>query len=256
MGYHGELIPYTSLRVHYSKIIIIRFLGDDAISHTQRGAIAQLTRLQSTRNWASYAVLDDEEEIGTLGQDDFDTVASPRNVQASEHSHEVLSVASGHSLAFFCFNEESSVISRYVRALYYSALSLQVSSGFSNSTSNPSVHELSDFLQVEILSASGLAIADLIGTSDPYCVIFWQGEKLFQTKPVFRNLNPQWNETFSIPLCSEDATSCTLSLRLFDHDGSSAFMNDDFLGQVTLDEKAMPWNKRHTDGVSIGLFVS
>jgi hypothetical protein len=236
--------------------------ADETITPLQRGAIAQLSRLQSARNWASYAVMDDD--TATAGLDDFDTVMSPRIVRASESAnsdqslHEVLSVRSNHSTAFFCFNEESSSLSRYVRSFYYSAVSLKVAEGDGNMpfADGPAVHELSEYLQIEIISASDLAVADLIGTSDPYCVIYWQGEKLFQTKVMFRNLNPQWNETFSIPLSPEDMSSCSMSVHLFDSDGSSALVNDDFLGQVTLNQTDMPWNKRRNEEVSECLYAS
>ncbi|CAE7596637.1 Mctp2, partial [Symbiodinium microadriaticum] len=210
-----------------------------------RSAMAKLTSLQMSRNWSSYAVLDTDEITVTDGANDIDTTASPREVGGTprDQYHEILRVNPDSATAFFCFNEESSFISSYVRALYYSAVSLKVTYGDLATSELTHMRELCEYLQVDVVSASDLAIADYIGTSDPYCVIFWQGERIFKTPHVNRNLNPEWNCTFYIPLCDEDVHSCELRLCVYDYDGNNTFINDDFLGQVNLDQGDMPWNK-------------
>lgn len=224
----------------------------------RRGALAQVHRMQSTRNWASYGVLDDDDDLNTESRagDDFDTVTSTREVhrkatsRRTDTEHEVLKVASDSATSFFCFNEETSVISNYVRALYYSAISLKVTHG-EISQSAMSIQDFTDFLQIEIISATDLAIADYIGSSDPYCIVVWRGEKVFKTRHINRNLNPEWNETFHIPLSNEELSECDLSLCVYDYDGNNTFVNDDFLGQIDLGPSEMPWCKgAKVDGVS------
>ena len=221
---------------------------------TARSSVAKLTRLQSSRNWSSYGVMDVDEETAVDGIDDYDTVASVREVQVypQEPAHERLLVNSESSKAFFCFNEESSIISSYVRALYYSAVSLKISC--EDTALQEHTHELSDHLQIDVLSASNLAIADYIGTSDPYCMIYWQGERVFKTHHVNRNLHPEWNCTFHIPLHDQDIHSCELRLCVYDYDGHETFVNDDFLGQVRLCQNEMPFSKGRLDAVSATLY--
>jgi hypothetical protein len=36
------------------------------------------------------------------------------------------------------------------------------------------------------------------GTSDPYVKFKIGGKMLYKTKTVYKNLNPQWNETFNL----------------------------------------------------------
>ena len=46
-----------------------------------------------------------------------------------------------------------------------------------------------------VLSAKDLPRADgLKGRSDPYCLCFWNGVKVFHTNTVMNNCDPNWNE--------------------------------------------------------------
>ena len=63
------------------------------------------------------------------------------------------------------------------------------------------------------------------GTSDPY-VKFKIGNKLcYRSRTVYRNLNPRWNERFSVPI--EDIRSTVLRIKVFDYDRG---LHDDRMG--------------------------
>jgi len=87
-----------------------------------------------------------------------------------------------------------------------------------------------NLLEVELLGASGLAAADgpslmhPAGSSDPYAVVFLDDVKVAQTKVVWHNLDPMWNEPVLLPI---DDTS-VIRVQVWDYDHYSA---PDFLGQ-------------------------
>ena len=61
------------------------------------------------------------------------------------------------------------------------------------------------------------------GTSDPY-VKFKCGQFKYRSTVVHRNLNPEWNESFSF---ITDNTHVPLQIKVYDHDYGSL---DDFMG--------------------------
>ena len=68
----------------------------------------------------------------------------------------------------------------------------------------------------------------LTGSSDPY-VKFKCGRFKYRSSVVHRNLNPEWNETFSFRTSN---LKVPLEARVFDHDFGSL---DDFMGGQSLD---------------------
>jgi hypothetical protein len=69
-----------------------------------------------------------------------------------------------------------------------------------------------NYVLLKLISASQLAGVNSTGSSDPYCRIYWQGERLFRTREVYNTLNPIWNESFMIGLPRDDIS--TLDLRI------------------------------------------
>eukprot|EP00923_Selenidium_pygospionis_P009180 GHVN01015693.1.p1 GENE.GHVN01015693.1~~GHVN01015693.1.p1 ORF type:complete len:843 (-),score=137.34 GHVN01015693.1:592-2943(-) len=54
-------------------------------------------------------------------------------------------------------------------------------------------------LEIEIIGARELKNADVMGLSDPYCQFEWKGHT-FKTAVVKDTLNPEWNQSFRIPV--------------------------------------------------------
>ena len=81
---------------------------------------------------------------------------------------------------------------------------------------------------LEIMEAKNLAKADLIGASDPFCEIIFNGKIIGRTVTRDNTLNPFWaNEHFELEFIS-GATN-TLSIQVFDEDDKE---KSDFLGQA------------------------
>lgn len=87
------------------------------------------------------------------------------------------------------------------------------------------LEKMSGLLHVTVKSGSNLPAADLWpGTSDPYCIL-QIGESSCTTSVVKNNLNPVWDETFSLYV--RDSAKQRLVARVLDEDIGK---NDDFLG--------------------------
>jgi Ca2+-dependent lipid-binding protein len=82
----------------------------------------------------------------------------------------------------------------------------------SSSSSSSSSHSLI----IHVKEAKQLQPVDFNGLSDPYCVINVLGEE-FKTKIKKKNLNPVWDETFSISPVSPDVKG-EIEVTLFDYD--------------------------------------
>lgn len=67
------------------------------------------------------------------------------------------------------------------------------------------------------------------GTSDPYVKFKADGKQIYKSRTIPKNLNPQWNEKFCVPI--EDI-SMPLVIKVFDFDRVSS---DDPMGMVTVD---------------------
>lgn len=88
---------------------------------------------------------------------------------------------------------------------------------------------MSGKLVVYVFKARNLVITDLIGKSDPYVVLSFQGAQQ-KTKVVRDTLDPEWNETFQFDVI--EGGSLDLSLAVWDEDVSS---KDDLQGKASLD---------------------
>jgi hypothetical protein len=96
--------------------------------------------------------------------------------------------------------------------------------------------QIGHLMKVQIMSCKGLAKADKGkgAKSDPYCLLYWQGEMIGESSYKDDNLNPVWdNEFVDIPLPAVASIPDTASfmLEVRDHDRLG---KGDFLGQISL----------------------
>lgn len=97
-------------------------------------------------------------------------------------------------------------------------------------------------LQVNIIKANDLPIADITGSSDPYVKIYMQGSiKTYvgKTQRILKNLNPQWNETFSFPAIR----GMKLLLEVTDYDKMST---NNLIAFTSFDPNTQPFGKAIT----------
>ncbi|KAK5874492.1 hypothetical protein PBY51_019432 [Eleginops maclovinus] len=89
-------------------------------------------------------------------------------------------------------------------------------------------------LTINLKEGRNLVIRDRCGTSDPYVKFKLDGKTFYKSKVVYKDLNPTWNETFSIPV--KDLNQ-KLYIKVYDRD----LTTDDFMGSaiVTLSELEM-----------------
>ncbi|CAD5119265.1 DgyrCDS7893 [Dimorphilus gyrociliatus] len=93
-------------------------------------------------------------------------------------------------------------------------------------------------LEVHLKRGAQLVVRDSSGSSDPY-VIFKVGKKqLYKSKTVSKNLNPLWDERFTLPI--EDP-SATITAHVLDYD--RGLRRDDPMGFVTIDLNLLDLNK-------------
>ncbi|EPY53279.1 synaptotagmin family C2 domain-containing protein [Schizosaccharomyces cryophilus OY26] len=83
---------------------------------------------------------------------------------------------------------------------------------------------------VDILNATDLASADSNGKSDPFVLFELQGEEVFRTKTIKKNLNPVFNEGFEVELPCKQTSHFVA--RVFDRDFGN---KDDPLGNCLVD---------------------
>lgn len=122
-----------------------------------------------------------------------------------------------------------------------------------HTVSLPSPFTTTGHLELDVLSAEGLANKDIIGLSDPYCLVyvvnencanaFVRNKKKFykygvslrgRTKTIDNDLNPTWKDHFSIVLKGEERV---LRIECFDKDTVG---HDDFLGMCVIDLRVIP----------------
>ncbi|XP_076011590.1 multiple C2 and transmembrane domain-containing protein 2-like isoform X2 [Genypterus blacodes] len=82
-------------------------------------------------------------------------------------------------------------------------------------------------LTINLKEGCNLVIRDRGGTSDPYVKFKMDGKTFYKSKVVNKNLNPIWNETFTIPV--KDLNQ-RLYIKVYDRDLTS----DDFMGSASL----------------------
>ena len=80
-----------------------------------------------------------------------------------------------------------------------------------------------------IVGASGLRNVDVWGTSDPYAIVYWDEERVGQTEVQNDNLNPTWNEEFSVVVPKEGGL---MKVEIYDYDDAG---EHDFLGVISVD---------------------
>ncbi|XP_040912784.1 multiple C2 and transmembrane domain-containing protein 2-like isoform X2 [Toxotes jaculatrix] len=82
-------------------------------------------------------------------------------------------------------------------------------------------------LTVNLKEGRNLVIRDRCGTSDPYVKFKLDGKTFYKSKVVYKNLNPTWNETFSLPV--KDLNQ-KLYIKVYDRD----LTTDDFMGSASV----------------------
>eukprot|EP00250_Pteridium_aquilinum_P006892 c16719_g1_i2 orf=702-3128(-) len=89
-------------------------------------------------------------------------------------------------------------------------------------------------LELVLLEARDLVAADLCGTSDPFVSVHY-GKQKKRTKVIYKNLNPQWNQTLEFP---DDGKS--LELYVKDHNTLLPTSN---IGHCIVDYKSLSLNQ-------------
>lgn len=94
-------------------------------------------------------------------------------------------------------------------------------------------------LRIHLISGHNLAPMDKNGTSDPYVKFKMNGRLLYKSRTVHRDLNPQFDETFVLPI--EDPFQ-RINIKVFDYDWG---LQDDFMGSAELDLTQLELNQSH-----------
>lgn len=94
-------------------------------------------------------------------------------------------------------------------------------------------------LRIQLVSGQNLMAMDKNGTSDPYVKFKMGGRLLYKSRTVHRDLNPNWDETFMVPI--EDPFQ-TINIKVFDYDWG---LQDDFMGSAQLDLPSLDLNHCH-----------
>lgn len=136
----------------------------------------------------------------------------------------IISGKSNTACSFFSLCGGQRSLSNFMNT-EYSALAMRI-----NESKYLTVNPLNS-ITVGIVSASDLASADLLGSSDPFCEVFWQGELIHTTSCLFNTLNPIWNERVHLHIKPEALRMSELRIIVHDRDMGG---QKDFLGQVTL----------------------
>uniref|UniRef100_A0A8D0AA55 Multiple C2 and transmembrane domain-containing protein 2-like n=1 Tax=Sander lucioperca TaxID=283035 RepID=A0A8D0AA55_SANLU len=82
-------------------------------------------------------------------------------------------------------------------------------------------------LTIHLKEGHNLVIRDRCGTSDPYVKFKLDGKTFYKSKVVYKDLNPKWNETFSLPV--KDLHQ-KLYIKVYDRD----LTTDDFMGSTSV----------------------
>lgn len=90
---------------------------------------------------------------------------------------------------------------------------------------------------IHLREGCNLIAKDSCGTSDPYVKFKVGGRLLYKSKTINKNLNPEWDEQFTIPV--EDVFQ-PIHVKVFDYDWG---LQDDFMGSAYLDLATLETNK-------------
>ncbi|KAI3377631.1 hypothetical protein L3Q82_008791 [Scortum barcoo] len=82
-------------------------------------------------------------------------------------------------------------------------------------------------LTINLKEGRNLVIRDRCGTSDPYVKFKLDGKTFYKSKVVYKDLNPTWNESFSLPV--KDLNQ-KLYIKVYDRD----LTTDDFMGSASV----------------------
>ncbi|XP_008296099.1 multiple C2 and transmembrane domain-containing protein 2 isoform X2 [Stegastes partitus] len=82
-------------------------------------------------------------------------------------------------------------------------------------------------LTINLKEGHNLVIRDRCGTSDPYVKFKLDGKTFYKSKVVYKNLNPIWNESFSLPV--KDLNQ-KVYIKVYDRD----LTTDDFMGSASV----------------------
>ena len=96
-----------------------------------------------------------------------------------------------------------------------------------------------DKFTLHIHRAYGLTKTDLVGSSDPFCEIYWCDKLIGKTLVVQDNLDPEWEEVFDLPAIEEEGADYTCRIEVWD----MGFLGkDSFLGEfeIQLDQLLLP----------------
>ncbi|XP_066982957.1 multiple C2 and transmembrane domain-containing protein isoform X18 [Macrobrachium rosenbergii] len=92
-------------------------------------------------------------------------------------------------------------------------------------------------LHVHLKRGEDLVARDACGTSDPYVKFKVCGKLVYKSKTVYKDLNPTWDETFTIAI--EDAFEPVV-VKVFDYDWG---LQDDFMGLASIDLTTLDLDK-------------
>ncbi|KAJ8335444.1 hypothetical protein SKAU_G00387860 [Synaphobranchus kaupii] len=90
------------------------------------------------------------------------------------------------------------------------------------------VSQRSYLLTITLREGRNLVIRDRCGTSDPYVKFKSKGKTVYKSKVISKNLNPIWNESFSLPMRSLEQR---LLVKVYDRD----LTKDDFMGSASME---------------------
>ncbi|XP_013873452.1 multiple C2 and transmembrane domain-containing protein 2 [Austrofundulus limnaeus] len=93
-------------------------------------------------------------------------------------------------------------------------------------------------LHIKLREGRNLVVRDRCGTSDPYVKFKLDGKTIYKSKVIFKNLNPTWNESFSLPV--KDLNQ-KLYVKVYDRDLTS----DDFMGSNAVHLSDLEIDKLH-----------
>ena len=99
--------------------------------------------------------------------------------------------------------------------------------------------EQTEIINIKILNGNDLAIQDLNGFSDPYCVVYIGKSKL-KTSVKFKTLNPIWEEQLDFKISNPGSIE-QIIIDCWDYDLAKTH---DFLGQIIIDPKTLELKKK------------
>uniref|UniRef100_A0AAQ5YRU8 C2 domain-containing protein n=1 Tax=Amphiprion ocellaris TaxID=80972 RepID=A0AAQ5YRU8_AMPOC len=115
----------------------------------------------------------------------------------------------------------------YCLHTYVSLLTSEMGNETVNVSENIRDPPRSFLLTINLKEGHNLVIRDRCGTSDPYVKFKLDGKTFYKSKVVYKNLNPTWNESFSLPV--KDLNQ-KLYIKVYDRD----LTTDDFMGSASV----------------------